>query len=211
VEAAEKVLREASAESGGSFPAVYQLGRLLLWSSRYEEAADLLGRCAAQAQGAADVQLDLARALDGAGRTEQALEAFRRAVELAPEHSEMRYGLAMALMRTGDREAAKAELETYGSLYQREQRQTMQAGLERARVARGRELVRQGRAEEAVAHLSDLPESADSLSALAAALRAQGDLQGAAERLARAVALEPDRTDLRTLLNETRLELLRRR
>jgi len=204
------VLREAKARSGDSFPAVYQLGRLLLWTSRFEEAADLLERCAVQAPSAADVQLDLARALDGAGRTDRALEAFGRAVELAPEHSEMRYGLAMALMRSGDRQAAQAELEVYSGLYEDEQRQTMQAGLERARIARGRELVRQGRAEEAVAHLSELPESAESLSALAGALRAQGDLQGAADRLAGAVALEPDRADLRALLNEIRLELLRR-
>lgn len=210
LEAAERALRQAVSGSDGAFPARYQLGRLLLWVGRYAEAAELLTSCAAQAPQAADVQLDLARALDAAGRTEEAITVFRRAVSLAPEHSEMRYGLAMALSRAGDREGARSELATYGELYEREQRQTMQAGLEQARIARGREMVRQGRAGEAVEYLRELPASADSLAALAAALRAGDDLDGAAEQLSRAIALDPERADLRALLNETRLELLRR-
>lgn len=209
-DSAEPVLRQALVDSGGALPARYQLGRLLLWVGRYDEAAQLLGVCATQAPQAADVQLDLARALDAAGRAEAALEVFRRAVVLAPEHSEIRYGLAMALMRTGDREGSRAELEIYGDLYEREQERTMRAGLEQARVARGREMVRLGRAEEAVEYLHDLPESADSLAALAAALRASGDVEGAVDKLGKAVAMDPERTDLRALLNETQLELLRR-
>ncbi len=208
---AEAVAREALEASAGAFPARYQLGRLLLWQSRFDEAAELLGQCAEQAPDAVDVRLDLARALAGAGRPEAALAVYREAVEMAPEHSELRYGLAMALLETGDRTAAQAELATYRRLYESEQRRTLDQGLAKARIARGRELLRQGRPEEAIAHLRGLPESADGLAAIAAALRTVGDLEGAVDELGRAIALEPGRTDLRALLNETRLELLRKK
>ncbi len=207
---AEEISRRAVAVSGGAFPARYQLARLLLWQSRFAEAAELLRACAREAPEALDVRFDLARALEGAGELEESLEAYRRAAVLAPEHSELRYGLAMALLRSGQRAAAEAELETYRRLYDAEQRRTLDRGVAEARIAHGRELLRQGRPGEALEHLRRLPESADSLAAIAAALRAGGDLEGAIDELGRAIQLEPGRADLRALLNEARLELLRR-
>ncbi len=207
---AEAVARVAVESSGGAFPALYQLGRLLLWQSRYPEAATYLERSASLAPASVDVRLDLARALDGAGREAASIEVFRQAVALAPEHSEVRYGLAMALQRAGDREAAATELATYRTLYEADQARTRAAGLTAARIARGRELLESGRVADAIDHLRSLPLSADGLATLAAALRSKGDLEGAVEVLDRAVALDSSRTDLRALLNETRLELLRR-
>jgi tetratricopeptide (TPR) repeat protein len=116
----------------------------------------------------------------------------------------------MALLRSGDRGAAEAELATYRALYEADQKRTRDRGLAAARIARGRELLQLGRTREAIDHLRNLPESVDSLAALAAALRSSGDLEGAIEALDRAVALDASRTDLRALLNEGRLELLRR-
>lgn len=210
LERAEEVARAAVAASGGALPAVHQLGRLLLWQSRYEEAAELLERCARQAPGAAEMLIELARARDGAGDLDGALAAYRQAVELAPEHSELRYGLAMALLRSGDREAAAVELAAYERLYREDQQRVLAQGLAEARIARGLELSRQGEHVAAIEHLRQLPESADGLAALAAALRAAGDLQGAVDELGRAIVVEPGRTDLQALLNEARLELLRR-
>lgn len=210
LEQAETILRQAVAQAPRSLPALYQLGRLLLWQGRFEEAAALLERCARLAPQAPDVHLDLARALSGAEKGE-ALDAYRRALELTPEHSELRYGFAMALLRSGDRDAAEAELTRYRELYEAEQRATREQGLATARVARGQELITLGRFEEALVHLRDLPESADSLAAVAAALQAQGDLGGAVRELSRAVALASDRDDLRARLNDLRLEELRNR
>ena len=208
---AEAALGRAVSLSGRGLAATYQLGRLLLWQSRFDDAVPLLLRGAELAPDAADVRLDLARAFDGAGRSAEAVDAFRRAAELAPEHSELRYGLAMALHRNGDAEAAQSELETYRELYEAEQAATRRGGLSDARLARGAELVRVGRTEEAVDHLRRMPQTADVLALLARALRASGDLENALRELARAVALEPDRADLRATLDELRLEELRRR
>ena len=206
---AEEVLRRAVESGGEASPALYQLGRLLLWQSRFDEAIALLRRCVELAPEAVDVRLDLARGLAGAGADDEALAAFTEAVRMAPQHSEIRYGLAMALLRAGDRSAAQAELATYRALYEEDQRRTRDQGLSKARIARGRELLRQRRADDAIALLRDLGESADSLAVLASALRMNGDLEGAVRKLERALVLEPGRTDLRALLNETRLELRR--
>lgn len=210
LERAEAISRQALAASGGAFPARYQLARLLLWQSRFAEAAELLRECVDEAPGAVDVRFDLARALSGSGALDESLAAYRQAADLAPEHSELRYGLAMALLRAGDRAAGEAELETYRRLYESEQRRTLERGVSEARIAHGRELLRLGRAAESVEHLRRLPASADGLAALAAALRAGGDLDGAIAELGRAIALEPGRADLQALLNEVRLERLRR-
>lgn len=207
-ERAEAVLRQAVEKSGGALPAVYQLGRLLLWLSRWQEAAALLRRCAADPSSGADVELDLARAIAGGGDVAATLEAYRQAAALLPEHSEARYGLAMALLRAGDRAAAERELEVYERLYREDQERVLRKRRQQAQIDLGRELLRRGRIDEAVAHLSALPESADSLAALAGALRVRQDPRGAVRALLQAVSLAPERQDLRALLNEARLEEL---
>ncbi len=154
---------------------------------------------------APELQLDLARALEGTGEIEAALEAFRRAVELAPEHSEARYGLARSLAAAGRRQAAEAELAVYERLHREDQERTRRAGLERARIDRGRELLRRGEVEAALELLEALPESVEALDALAAVRRSAGDREGAARALERAIALDPARDDLRARLAELRL------
>lgn len=210
-ELAEPVIRRAVEQSNRSIFAVHQLGRLLLWLGRFAEAAALLAECATDPAAGGDVDLDLARALEGAGDLEGALIWYRRAVDALPVHSEARYGLALALQRSGDQAAAQRELEAYERLYQEDQQRIIRERKQQARIDLGRELLRQGRVEEAAEHLESLPESAESLAALAAALRTSGNLEGAVDKLLRAVALAPDREELRALLNEIRLEQLRGR
>lgn len=209
LELAEDVFRRAVTAGPEAGLARCQLGRLLLWQGRYEEALPPLRACAAADPQSVEALLDLARALAGAGESAEAVGTFRHAAELAPAHSEIRYGLAQALRASDDAEGAARELAVYRRLYEEDQRRTMEEGLETVRVARGRELLRRGETEAAIVHLRSLPPSPDSLAVLAAALRQAGEPDAAVETLQRAVALAPDRTDLRMLLNEMRLELLR--
>ncbi|MGH9381243.1 MAG: tetratricopeptide repeat protein [Thermoanaerobaculia bacterium] len=204
---AEEAFRTAL-ERGGRAPLlVYQLGRLLLWQGRGAEAVTLLREASETTPGAPDVLLDLARALESAGDLQAAREAYGRAVELAPEDSHARYGLAAVLGRLGESEAAARERAVYRRLYEEEQERVRQEGLTEARVARGQELVRTGRAREAIVHLRALPETATSLAALAEAYLAAGDATAALHTLERAVVLAPERDDLRARLNEARLRL----
>lgn len=204
---AEEVFRTALARGGRAPLLVHQLGRLLLWQGRGAEAAPFLREAAEESPGAPDILLDLARALEVAGDLDAARNAYTRVVELAPEDSQARYGLAAVLGRLGESEAAARERAVYRRLYEQEQERVRQEGLTEARVARGQELIRMGRAGEAIVHLRTLPETATSLAALADAYRAAGDRGAALRALERAVALAPERGDLRARLNDARLRL----
>lgn len=209
---AEAALRRAAAEAAGTAaePVVrQQLGRLLLWVGRPEEAVEPLERVVALRPGAADGRLDLARALEGSGRTGEALAAYRRAAELAPNSHHARWGLAQLLARTGRREEAEEELEAYRQLYEADQERTRRSLLEESEIDRGWHLIRSGRPGEAEEVFRGLVQGLGggtaALVGLARAQAAQGDHDGAAGTLERAVALEPDRPDLRRALAEARL------
>lgn len=211
-EPAEAVLRRAAEEAAGTGAEPVtrqQLGRLLLWTGRPEDAVAPLERVVGLRPGAADARLDLARALEGAGRTEEALAAYRRVTELAPDSHYARWGLAQLLARTGRREEAAEELEVYRRLYEADQERTRRSLLEESEIDRGWHLLRSGRpaaAEEVFRGLvRGLGGGSAALVGLARAQAAQGDHSGAAATLERAVALEPDRPDLRRALAEARL------
>lgn len=212
-EAAEEVYERALARaeaSGGSasarlFLPLHQLGRLRLWRGRAADAVEPLERAAVLAPAAPDVALDLARALEGAGEAERALAAYRRAVALAPASTHARWGLARLLARGGDRAAAERELAIYRRLYEDEQERVRAEGLERARLDRGRRLLAAGDAGAAAAAFRELGESPDALAGLGRALVAAGEREAGAAALERAVALAPDRRDLRRLLAELRM------
>ena len=69
----------------------------------------------------------------------------------------------------------------------------------------GYEYLRQGEAVAAISHLGSLPVSVDVLAALASAYQRTGDREAALAALERAVALSPERQDLRARLAESRL------
>ncbi|MEE8524048.1 MAG: tetratricopeptide repeat protein [Thermoanaerobaculia bacterium] len=205
VEEAEAVYRQAAAIAGASFLPFHQLGRLLSWQGRTVEAVAVL-QVAAEMTNAVDVELDFARALQKVGETEKALAAFQRVVALAPDRSHGRYGLAQVLARTGDVDGAREQLEIYRRLYDREQQRVREQELAKARLGRGWELLRQGGTREAIAHFESLPAAPDALLGLAAAHTAAGNPGAAVDLLERAVALAPERGDLRLRLAEARLE-----
>ena len=202
---AEQVLRRVLASGRGVGPALHQLGRLLLWRGRSGEAVELLGRAAVLFADDAGVQMDLGRAAAAAGDEPASLAAARRAVALAPNLPAARYGLAVALARAGDADGARVERQAAGRLYGEVEERTRRLGLERARLDRGWDLLRQDRPAEAAAWFAALEESPDALAGQAAALSAAGDRTAAARALQRAVELAPERDDLRLALADLRL------
>ena len=208
VDEAEAVYRGLVEEGAGGAIALQELGRLLLWHGRAAEAAALLRRAAEADPRSVDAWLELGRALDASGQAAEAEKAFRRAVELAPQRSDARYGLALLLARSDRpqaREEARRQLATYKTLLAEERERTRREGLERVRLERGWSLLREGKAAEAAAQFAALPEGVESLTGRAAAAATLGDHAAAAAALEKAVALAPDRGDLRLKLAEQRL------
>ncbi|HVS13707.1 MAG TPA: tetratricopeptide repeat protein [Thermoanaerobaculia bacterium] len=213
---AEATYRQALAEAASGPVPHFQLGRFLLWQGRFAEAVGLLERALALGMDGLDVLLALARALDGArGAPEpgepgelgsRAVAAWQALVERAPSDAYARYGLARALRAAGDLEGARRELATYRELYRRDQEQTRDAGLSTARLEGVREELRAGRPQAALEGLRDLAESAEVLETRARAELALGRRDDALRSLERAVALEPERRDLRQRLDQLRLE-----
>lgn len=204
---AERAFRRVLDSGSATLIALQQLGRLLLFDGRAAEAVDLLRRASVLRPEDVDLQLHLARALEESGKTQEALAVYRRAVELSPELARARYGLAQVLLRTGDRTGATRELESYRRLFAAEQERVRQQNVERARLDRGWELLRGGQQKEAAQVFAALGDHAEALSGLAFSRSAMGDHQGAVTALEKAVALAPDRADLRLALDEERMAL----
>jgi tetratricopeptide (TPR) repeat protein len=206
VEEAESTYRRmAEAPEPARSAARQSLGGLLLWLGRHDEAARLLAEAAARRPQSAALRFDLARALDGAEHADDAAAAYREALRLAPDHGKAHYRLGLLLDRLGDADASAEHLARFRELHAAEQARTREAGLERARLDEGYELLQRGRLEDAVRHFRSLPASADTLAGLADALSLLGDVDGATAALERALQLDPDRQDVRLRLAEARI------
>ncbi len=208
VAAAEEPLERAAEAARGTpaeFLVEHQLGRLRLFAGKPKEAIAPLQRAVELAPRAADAQLDLARALGAAGETEAAIDAFRRAVELAPDSHHARWGLAQALARAGRKDEASRELEVYRRLYSAFQEHTTRTLRQQAELDRGWHLLGSGDPQGAEKVFAALDPGVESLLGLARARAVQGHHDGAVEALERAVALAPDRQDLRRILAQERL------
>jgi len=198
---AERVYRQIlDREPTARAPAVRALGGLLLWQGRYEDAVPILGEAARAEVSSAAVQFDLARALAGAGRDAEAIVAYRRVIELAPRMPAARYGLATLLARAGETAASREQFDVFQQLHEAERDATRREGMLQARIDRGWELMRDGKWMEAANHFRALEPTPDTLAGLAAALSAAADPRGAAATLERALALAPEREDLRRQL-----------
>lgn len=209
-ESAAETLERAVERSGGTsaeFLAHHQLGRLLLWLGRPSEALGPLERAVEIRPDAFDARLDLARALDRSGASERAVAAYRRALDIVPQSPHAHYGLAQALLRVGERDEAAEALAVYRELYAADQDRTREEFLAEARLARARELFEAGELASAEEIVEGLPEAPLTLEALGRIRAGRGDYAGAVAALERAVALAPDRDDLRQLLAEARLLL----
>ncbi len=140
---AEQHAREATALMPDAPAGHRLLGALLLWRGDYLEAAASLEQAIASGSEDAALHLELARAWEGAAgetgdggeaesRLKRAEAAYRRATERAPEHAEAAYGLAQVLRKLGRTEEAAVQMERYRDLYQQDQQDTREQGLESA-------------------------------------------------------------------------------
>jgi len=205
-DAAEATLREAVTSSRRAPPAVQTLAGFLVWRGAFTEAIELLGEALRHDPDSLQLQLDLARALDGAGQADAAIAAYRRVAERAADLTEPHYALTRLLRERGDVEGAKQAMERFMELHAAEQERTHRTMMERARLDAGWELIRQGQTAEAITHFGGLTPSVASLTGLAAAHSAAGDHTAAARALERALALAPERADLKINLARERLE-----
>jgi tetratricopeptide (TPR) repeat protein len=203
---AETICRTALDRLGPRLPLIHLLGRLYLWQGRFADAVVWLRQAVAMRPGSADLWIDLAGAMDGAEMSVEALECWQRAVDLAPDHYQARYGLAGALRRVGESEPALRELVVYRRLLEEDQERTRLEGLQRAQVEAARDLLRRGEVAAAIERLRALPTTAENLTALAECYTKAGDRDAAIESLERAVALAPEREDIRARLTGARLE-----
>jgi tetratricopeptide (TPR) repeat protein len=201
-EEAEARFRQ-SLELGRTILGVHQLGRLLLWQGRYEEAVPLLREVVGVSR-STDTLIDLADAQRGAGELEDAIVTYRRVVARAPEMIKAHYGLAVVLRASGDLEGAAEEFETVGRLHVATEERTRIQVREKGEVDRARELLRTDRVEEAIRQLESLSESVDSLSLLSQAYLRHDEAEKAARALESAVALDPGNSELRRQLSEVR-------
>jgi len=202
---AEEALRAGLEASHGGFAWQHQLGRLLLFLGRNQEASTSLAAAAASRPQAADVQLDLAWALDGLDRETAAERAYRRALELDPALTKARYGLARLLAREGKQAQARAAMAAFREHFAADRARESTAAQARARLDHGWDLLRSGHAQQAVTQFRALGSLREALEGLASALEATGDARGALAALERAVRLAPDDPRLRQRLAAARL------
>lgn len=207
LDVAERQFRQALGSGSGAAAliALQQLGRLLLFQGRAADALDPLRRAALLLPDDVDLQLQLAQALEGAGKPDEALAAYRKAVAMSPELARARYSLAQRLRRSGRKDEAAKEMEIFQRLSRADQERVRNANLERARLDQGWELLRGGKAREAESLFAQLGQGTEALSGVAFSRSAAGDHKGAVAALEKAVALSPERDDLRRALDEERL------
>ena len=186
--------------------AQHQLARLWLWQGSYLRAAASLEAVVAARPEWSEARLDLARALDGAGRPQAARSHYEAYLRQAPDDGGAVYGLALLLRRSGDLEEARRWLERYDAMRSAERASTLESGRRQAELDQAHHLLVSGRPQQALQQLEGLAPDATALGLAARARRATGDVAGALQTLERAVALDPSRTDLRSLLQQWYLE-----
>lgn len=210
-------LLERAAEMEPDYlPAHLRLGRARLEMGQTEEAEGHF-------RDALEVEPESAPAFEGLGRAAaargdepSAVSSFRRALDLEPEASGVRYALGQALLRLGETQAATRELEQAGDLPTRipdplinplaaQARSEQFYSMQGAEALEDRDF--QAAAGAFRALLEQNPQSFPGHLGLSRALRAMGDVEGAAETLEAALdqgaAEDPERDA------ETRADILR--
>ena len=91
---ADSILKRALLAEPKSLPALHILGLIRASQSRFQEAADLLGRAARINPNEASIQYNLAKALVDSGADREALPHHKKTVELVPNNPEawLNYG-----------------------------------------------------------------------------------------------------------------------
>jgi cellulose synthase operon protein C len=217
VEAAELTYRSLLQTAPRDAEAWFQLGRLLGWGGRFRESLQAIENAARHGYDGPDLLIERARVLEGASSYPEegipagdVARAYARAVEAAPDDYQARYGLARALRRAGEAAAAAREMREFQRLYGEHQEHTRRSGLDQAQLDVARERLRGGAPQEALAVLERMSATAETHHLRALARLALEDEDGARSELEAAIALAPERTDLRALLSRLRADPERR-
>ena len=181
------------------FPSRLALGRLLLWSGKFPEAAEALRQAVRLKEDSAPAQWNLGRALSESGDLAGAEKALRRAAELQPKSSRFHYTLATVLAAEKSPDAA-AEFARYKETSDAEQNAIFQASSRRVDLNGALDLLHRGKADEALARFRELPESVESLEGQAEAFSIEGRHSDAIRCLERAGTLAPDDAAIRAVL-----------
>lgn len=208
---AETAYGELLALAGPSAAAARRsLGALHVFRGEYDAAIPLLAAALGENAGSTQVRYDLARAFEGAVRIAEAIELYEAAIADAPDFLQAHYRLAR-LYRTVDQSDRSAHhFERFSALHAAHQERTRAEGLLTARLNQGWALLRQDEAEAARALFEGLPPGPDTLSGLGQAQYRCGDLDAAVRTIERLLATDPERLDVRLLLDEWRLETANR-
>ncbi len=202
LEAAERVLEEATRAGGDAWAARHQLASLWLWQGRASDAVPLLEAIVEARPEWWGVHLDLARAYQGRGDWADARARFEAYLAQVPRDPGARYGLAMVLREEGELEAAAQEAALAAEMRRAEQELTLVQGRREAELAEAVHRLQQGDTRGAREQLSRLSPTVEVLDVWSRALLAEGDLGGAIERLEEAIGIDPSRRDLRARLRE---------
>ena len=157
----------------------------------------LYGRALAVAPGNNLATNNLAADLSDQGRYQEAIVLYARILERAPDYSLAQYNLGYCQYHKGQFEDARRNLTRAIALTPAEPEPYLYLGLTNFRT---------GHPEQALANLRHAvgisPENARYRFTLGVVLRAQGDLPGARNEFASALALDPSLSDAREQLNE---------
>jgi len=204
---AKSVYGELLAFAGPSAAAARRsLGALHVFRGEYGAAIPLLGAALGESADSIQVRYDLARALEGAKRTTEAIELYEAAVEDAPDFIQAHYRLVRLYRLAGESAKASHHFERFNALHSEHQARTRAEGRLTARLNQGWSLLRGGEADAARALFENLPAGPDTLRGLGEAQYRCGDIAAAMATIERLLETDPERFDLRLLLDEWRLE-----
>ncbi len=198
----EALMRRRLEKYPADFVAHYNLAALLLGNGKPGEAIPLFEGALKVKPGDVTTRNGLGAALIDENHLAEAGRELREAVRDDPAYPMSHYNLARALQLQGDPSGAASEYDTY--LKQR-------PGDAEAQLHLAGIYLKERSYALAIPHLREaarlLPENADVLTNLGAALAIQGDMQSAVAAFARALQLDPENETARANLQRAKEQL----
>jgi tetratricopeptide (TPR) repeat protein len=206
--AAKQVYGDLLGVAGPSAAAARRsLGALHVFRGEYEQAIPLLAAALGDSADSVRVPYDLARAFEGANRNAEAIELYGAVVDNAPDFIQAHYRLARLHRAAGESAGAVFHARRFTELHAEHQARTRAEGRLAAQLNQGWSLLRVDSIEQARALFESLPPGPETLRGLGQAQYRDGDRDAAIATIERLLESEPERLDLRLLLDEWRLEV----